>query len=40
MTDEDVARYEAIAARAATPGLARWLEGGRRAAGDPRESAD
>ena len=37
---EDVARYEAIAARAVTPGLARWLEGGRKAAGDPRLAAD
>lgn len=37
---EDVTRYEAIAARVATPRLARWLEGGRRAAGDPRLSSD
>jgi len=37
---EDVARYEAITRRAATPGLARWLEGGRRGAGDPRSSND
>jgi aryl sulfotransferase len=37
---EDVARYEAIAKRAASPGLARWLEGGRRNAGEPASSAD
>jgi aryl sulfotransferase len=37
---DDVARYEAIMARAATPGLARWLENGRRGAGDPRSLAD
>ncbi|MBV9330135.1 MAG: sulfotransferase domain-containing protein [Alphaproteobacteria bacterium] len=40
LTPEDVARYEAIMARAATPGLARWLEHGRKIAGDPRASAD
>jgi aryl sulfotransferase len=40
LTPEDVARYEAIAARAASPGLARWLAGGRSAAGEPRESED
>lgn len=37
---EDIARYEAIMARASTPGLAAWLEGGRRKAGDPRSSRD
>jgi aryl sulfotransferase len=37
---EEAARYQAIAARAATPGLARWLESGRRGAGDPRVSVD
>ena len=37
---EDVARYEAIVRRSATPGLARWLEGGRRIAGDPVSSRD
>jgi hypothetical protein len=36
----DVARYEAIVRRAATPGLARWLESGRNVAGDPRSSPD
>lgn len=40
LTADDVARYEAIVRRAATPGLGRWLEGGRKRAGDPRESAD
>jgi aryl sulfotransferase len=37
---EDIARYEAIMARACTPGLAGWLEGGRRIAGDPKSSRD
>lgn len=37
---DDVARYEAIVRRVCTPGLARWLEGGRRHAGDPRSSGD
>jgi len=37
---EDIARYEAIATRAATPGLGRWLEGGRNTAGDPRLASD
>ena len=32
---DDVARYEGIASRAVRPGLARWLEGGRAATGDP-----
>jgi len=36
----DIARYEAIMARACAPGLARWLEGGRRIAGDPKSSGD
>ena len=37
---EDIARYEAIVHRACTPGLGRWLEGGRRGAGDPKSSRD
>ena len=37
---QDIARYEAIVRRASTPGLARWLEGGRRIAGDPVSSSD
>jgi aryl sulfotransferase len=40
LTAEDVARYDAIVRRASTPGLAHWLEGGRRAIGDPRASPD
>jgi aryl sulfotransferase len=40
LTPEDITRYEAIMARATTPGLARWLEGGRRAAGNPKSSSD
>jgi hypothetical protein len=40
LTQEDIARYEAIAERACTPGLARWLEAGRRGAGDPTSSRD
>ena len=40
LTTEDVARYEAIVARACPPGLASWLEGGRRGAGDPKASCD
>jgi aryl sulfotransferase len=38
LNDEDIARYQAIMRRAATPGLARWLEGGRRNAGEPQEA--
>ena len=37
---EDIARYEAIVQRACTPGLASWLEGGRRGAGEPNLSGD
>jgi hypothetical protein len=37
---DDIARYEAIVQRACTTGLARWLEGGRRSAGDPKLSRD
>jgi aryl sulfotransferase len=33
---EDTARYQRIVARACSPGLARWLEEGRRGAGDPK----
>jgi len=36
----DIARYEAIVRRASKPGLAHWLEGGRRIAGDPASSRD
>jgi hypothetical protein len=37
---EDVARYQAIAARKVSPALAAWLERGRRGAGEPRTAAD
>ena len=37
---EDIARYDAIVRRAASPGLASWLEGGRRTAGEPTSSVD
>lgn len=37
---EDVARYEAIVRRAASPGLARWLEAGRLGAGDVADLPD
>jgi aryl sulfotransferase len=40
LSADDVARYEAIVKRATTPGLAHWLEGGRRLAGDPASSPD
>jgi aryl sulfotransferase len=40
LTPEDVGRYEAIVKRACTPGLARWLEGGRGSAGEPGQSGD
>jgi aryl sulfotransferase len=40
LTDDDIARYQAIVRRAATPGLACWLEGGRTLAGDPRTSEE
>jgi len=36
---EDLAIYEEKVKRRFTPGLARWIEGGRQAAGDPRTSA-
>jgi aryl sulfotransferase len=40
LTAGDIARYEAIMARACSPGLAGWLEGGRRNAGDPKASPE
>ena len=40
LTAEDIARYEAVMARACTLGLAGWLEGGRRKAGDPKLSCE
>jgi aryl sulfotransferase len=40
MEPDDVARYEAIVRRRATPALAAWLERGRAGAGDPRLAPD
>jgi hypothetical protein len=40
LTDDDVRRYDAIVKRACTPGMARWLEGGRRAGGEPNLAGD
>ena len=40
LTERDLALYDAKTRAKFTPGLAAWLESGRRAAGDPRESAD
>ncbi|HUO13206.1 MAG TPA: sulfotransferase domain-containing protein, partial [Caulobacteraceae bacterium] len=40
LTPAEASRYDAIVRRATTPGLARWLETGRRGAGDPRASTD
>jgi aryl sulfotransferase len=40
LTDGDLALYEAKVREAFTPGLAAWVEGGMRAAGDPRDAQD
>ena len=40
LTEGDLARYDAVAARKLSPALAAWLEGGRRLAGDPRTAPD
>lgn len=40
LTERDLALYDGKIRAKFTPGLAAWLEGGRRTAGDPRESAD
>jgi len=37
---EDVALYDRIAAERFTPGLARWIAGGRATAGDPRHAPE
>lgn len=37
---EDVALYDELAARRFSPGLARWIEGGRKEAGDPRRAPE
>ena len=40
LTDGDLALYDAKVRETFTSGLAAWLEGGRRAAGEPRDIAD
>ena len=40
LTPADIALYEDRLARETSPALARWLNGGRREAGDPRETED
>ncbi len=40
LTDDDLALYRRRVETELTPGLARWLEHGRRVAGDPRETPD
>jgi aryl sulfotransferase len=40
LTEEDVTRYQALVRRIASPAMARWLESGRRVAGDPARSSD
>jgi aryl sulfotransferase len=37
---EDTARYDAFVKRAVSPGMAAWLEGGRRSVGDPASAPD
>jgi aryl sulfotransferase len=40
MTTEDIALYDQVAATRMTPGLGRWIEGGRLGAGEPRNATD
>jgi len=40
LTDADLALYRERIEAALLPGLIRWLEGGRRAAGDPKSASD
>lgn len=40
LTDADLALYRETIETALSPGLIRWLEGGRRLAGDPRAASD
>ena len=40
LTDEDIAAYEARAARELSPALRSWLKGDRREARDPRDAGD
>jgi aryl sulfotransferase len=37
---EDLALYDEIAASRFTPGLSRWIEGGRKESGDPRDAPE
>ena len=40
LTEDDVARYDALVKRKFTPALADWIENGRLKAGDPRTAPD
>lgn len=40
LTEEDVARYEALTLTRLTPSAAAWIQGGRRASGDPAQQPD
>jgi aryl sulfotransferase len=40
LTSDDLALYDAKVREKLTPGLARWIEGGQRAVGDPRMTKD
>src|SRR5262249_3575590 len=40
LTDDDLALYDAKGRERISPGLAKWLESGRHAAGDPRHMED
>jgi aryl sulfotransferase len=40
MSDDDLARYDALVKRKFTPAEAAWIEHGRLVAGDPRDAAD
>ena len=40
LTEDDLALYEAKVRERFTPGLAAWVDGGRRATGDPRDIQD
>ncbi len=40
LTDDDLTLYETRVSQCLSPGLAAWLHGGRRQAGDPREVQD
>lgn len=40
LTEDDIALYETTVRERFTPGLAAWVDSGRRAAGDPRDSRD